>query len=37
MSEVQTMIRTYRYGDHAWWLRMRRALWDDRPDDQHVK
>lgn len=31
------MIRSYRDGDHAEWLRMRRALWDDCPDDQQVR
>lgn len=31
------MIRCYRDGDRAEWLRMRRALWDDCPDDQQVR
>jgi len=31
------MIRSYRDGDQAEWLRMRRALWDDCPDDQQVR
>lgn len=31
------MIRTYGDGDHAEWLRMRRALWNDCPDDQQVR
>jgi aminoglycoside 6'-N-acetyltransferase I len=31
------MIRSYRDGDDAEWLRMRRALWDDCPDDQQVR
>jgi len=31
------MIRTYRDGDHAEWLRMRRALWDDCLEDQQVR
>jgi aminoglycoside 6'-N-acetyltransferase I len=28
------MIRTYNDGDRSEWLRMRRALWDDCPDEQ---
>ena len=31
------MCRGYRDGDHADWLRMRRALWDDCPDDRQVR
>lgn len=31
------MIRSYRDGDDAEWLRMRRALWDDCPDGQQVR
>ena len=31
------MIRSYRDGDDAGWLRMRRSLWDDCPDDQQVR
>ena len=31
------MIRSYQDGDDAEWLRMRRALWDDCPDDQQVR
>src|SRR3954451_16186886 len=31
------MIRSYRNGDDAEWLRMRRALWDDCPDGQQVR
>src|SRR4051812_38623351 len=31
------MIRSYRDGDHAEWLRMRRALWADCPEDQQVR
>ncbi len=31
------MIRTYLDGDHAEWLRMRRILWDDCPDEQQVR
>jgi aminoglycoside 6'-N-acetyltransferase I len=30
------MIRTFRDGDRAEWLRMRRALWDDCPDVQQA-
>ena len=30
-------IRVARPGDRPEWLRMRRALWDDCPDDQQVK
>ena len=33
----RAMIRSYRDGDDAEWLRMRRALWDDCPDDQQVR
>lgn len=31
------MIRTYKDTDRAEWLRMRRALWDDCPDDQQER
>jgi aminoglycoside 6'-N-acetyltransferase I len=31
------MIRTCEDKDRADWLRMRRALWDDCPDDQQVR
>jgi aminoglycoside 6'-N-acetyltransferase I len=31
------MIRSYRDGDHDEWLRMRRALWDDCPDEQQAR
>lgn len=31
------MISTYRDGDRAEWFRMRRALWDDCPDEQQVR
>jgi len=31
------MIRRFRDGDQAEWLRIRRALWDDCPDDQQVR
>ena len=31
------MIRNYRDGDDAEWLRMRRALWDDCPDEEQVR
>lgn len=31
------MIRSYREGDHAEWLRMRRTLWDDCPEEQQVR
>jgi len=31
------MIRSYRAGDAAEWLRMRRALWDECPDEQQVR
>ncbi len=30
------MIRSYMDGDNAEWLRMRRSLWADCPDDQHA-
>lgn len=30
-------IRQVRPDDHAEWLRMRRALWDDCPDEQQVR
>ena len=30
-------VRRARPQDHAEWLRMRRALWDDCPDDQQVR
>jgi hypothetical protein len=30
-------VRRGRPDDHAEWLRMRRALWDDCPDDQQVR
>jgi aminoglycoside 6'-N-acetyltransferase I len=33
----RSMIRTFRDGDDAEWLRMRRALWDDCPDDEQVR
>jgi aminoglycoside 6'-N-acetyltransferase I len=33
----RTMIRTYGDGDHPEWLRMRRALWEDCPDDQQAR
>jgi aminoglycoside 6'-N-acetyltransferase I len=31
------MIRSFRGGDDAEWLHMRRFLWDDCPDDQQVR
>jgi aminoglycoside 6'-N-acetyltransferase I len=31
------MIRSYEEGDRAEWFRMRKALWDDCPDDQQVR
>jgi aminoglycoside 6'-N-acetyltransferase I len=31
------MIRTYRDGDLAEWLRMRRSLWGDCPDEQQAR
>jgi aminoglycoside 6'-N-acetyltransferase I len=31
------MIRSYRDGDDAEWLRMRKALWEDCPDEQQVR
>ena len=31
------MIRNCREGDHDEWHRMRRSLWDDCPDDQHLR
>jgi aminoglycoside 6'-N-acetyltransferase I len=31
------MIRTYQEADRDEWLRMRRALWDDCPDDQQER
>jgi aminoglycoside 6'-N-acetyltransferase I len=31
------MIRSYRGGDDGEWLRMRRSLWGDCPDDQQVR
>ena len=31
------MIRSYKDGDRAEWLRMRMALWDDCPDQQQVQ
>jgi aminoglycoside 6'-N-acetyltransferase I len=31
------MIRTYSDGDRMEWLRMRRALWGDCPDDQQSR
>ena len=31
------MIRTYSDGDRMEWLRMRRALWGDCPDEQQVR
>jgi aminoglycoside 6'-N-acetyltransferase I len=31
------MIRTYRDEDRAEWLRRRRALWDDCPDEQQER
>jgi aminoglycoside 6'-N-acetyltransferase I len=31
------MIRGYRNGDHPEWLRMRRALWDDYPEERQVR
>jgi aminoglycoside 6'-N-acetyltransferase I len=31
------MIRIYEDGDRAEWLRMRKALWDDCPDEQQVQ
>jgi hypothetical protein len=37
MRRGRAMIRSFRDGDDAEWLRMRRALWDDRPDDQRVR
>jgi aminoglycoside 6'-N-acetyltransferase I len=34
---VTTTIREVRPGDHADWLRMRRSLWDDCPEDRRVR
>lgn len=31
------MIRSYGEGDHTEWLRMRRALWEDCPEEQQVR
>jgi aminoglycoside 6'-N-acetyltransferase I len=31
------MIRTYHEGDRPEWLRMRRLLWDDCPDEQQIQ
>ena len=31
------MIRTHRDGDWPEWLRMRKALWGDCPDEQQVR
>ena len=34
---MTTTIREVRPEDHADWLRMRRSLWDDCPEDQQVR
>jgi hypothetical protein len=31
------IIRNYEQGDRSEWLRMRKMLWDDRPDEQQVR
>jgi aminoglycoside 6'-N-acetyltransferase I len=31
------MIRSYKDGDRADWLRMRKALWDDCPDEEQER
>src|SRR5579875_237496 len=36
-EEDGEMIRNYRNGDHAEWLRMRCALWEDCPEEQQVR
>ncbi len=34
---MNVTVRTVRPEDHSEWLRMRKALWEDCPDDQQVR